>query len=203
MHCVQDRFHTDTVWMKKRTKQFYYFQFHSQRSPITCNLRAHHLSAFFLITDETRIKALPESRQSFENALAQTSGLVNLVFTYQTGFSSMYICFNWQTNDHNWAACTKCIAIWPRFESVSEQHAAHAPERSYLILAEVFSNTVSCCFPCVFCFMSLVRGWNWVPSRHPGQVHFLVIKTSLHLHTLHTSSSCEYRQNIYSSRECA
>ena len=141
MHCVQDRFHTDTVWMKKRTKQFYYFQFHSQRSPITCNLRADHLSAFFLIKEETRIKALPESRQSFENALAQTSGLVNLVFTYQTGFSSMCICFNWQTNDHNWAGCTKCIAIWPRFESVSEKHAAHAPERSYLILAEVFSNT--------------------------------------------------------------
>ena len=33
-------------------------------------------------------EALPESRQLFEAAAARTSGLVNLVFSRQTGFSS-------------------------------------------------------------------------------------------------------------------
>ena len=48
----------------------------------------HHASrtSFCLLECEGEKDALPESRQTFEVAAAQTSGLVNLVFSRQTGF---------------------------------------------------------------------------------------------------------------------
>ena len=47
------------------------------------------LLSFSLLKKEK--EALPESRQLFEAAAAQTCGLVNLVFSLQTGFSSASI----------------------------------------------------------------------------------------------------------------
>ena len=47
------------------------------------------LFSFSLLREK---EALPESRQLFEAATARTCGLVNLVFSLQTGFSSVSIC---------------------------------------------------------------------------------------------------------------
>ena len=47
------------------------------------------LLSFSLLRREK--EALPESRQLFEAPAARTSGLVNLVFSRQTGFSSASI----------------------------------------------------------------------------------------------------------------
>ena len=46
-----------------------------------------------------------------------------------------------KTDGFNWARYTKRTAIRPGFETVSQQHAAHAQQRSYSGHAESFSNT--------------------------------------------------------------
>ena len=48
-------------------------------------LQAEPPLVFFFTEEEKR--RLPESRKLFEAAAARTSGLVNLVFSRQTGFS--------------------------------------------------------------------------------------------------------------------
>ena len=60
-------------------------------------------------------EALPKLRQSFEVAAARTSGLVNLVFSRQTGF----LCATIRLYVHNRARCTKRMDIRPGFEAVS------------------------------------------------------------------------------------
>ena len=47
----------------------------------------------------------------------------------------------WQTDGYNRACCTKRMAIRPGFETISQQHATHAQQRSYSIHAESFSRT--------------------------------------------------------------
>ena len=84
-------------------------------------------------------EGLPESRQTFEVPAAQTSGLVNLVFSRQTGL------FEWEhpliDEPMVIRRCTKRRAIRPGFETISQQHAAHVQQRCYSILAESFSST--------------------------------------------------------------
>jgi len=41
---------------------------------------------FVFLKEKVEKEALPESRQAIEVTAAQTSGLVNLVFSHQTGF---------------------------------------------------------------------------------------------------------------------
>ena len=66
---------------------------------------------------------------------------VNLVLSRQTGFSSLSLQLIDKTDGFNWARYTKLTAIRPGFETVSQQHAAHAQQRSYSGHAESFSNT--------------------------------------------------------------
>ena len=69
--------HTDKFWTEVRTP--------------SSSLRAR--DSFRLLLDQKGEKeALPESPQAFEVAAAPTSGLVNLVFSRQTGFSRASIC---------------------------------------------------------------------------------------------------------------
>ena len=68
---------------------------------------------------------MPESRQAFEVATAQTSGLVNLIFSLVKRVSlHLFI------DERGWselsALCTKRTAVKPRFETISQQQAAHA-----------------------------------------------------------------------------
>ena len=51
-------------------------------------------------------EALPESCQLFEAAAARTSGLVNLVFSRQTGFFQCEHPFSDKTDGYNLARCT-------------------------------------------------------------------------------------------------
>ena len=72
-------------------------------------------------------------RQSFEVAAARTSGLVNLVFSRQTGF----LCATIRLYVHNRARCTKRMDIRPGFEAVSEQHASIEPSVSKLLVCQL------------------------------------------------------------------
>ena len=63
--------------------------------------------------------ALPESRQAFKVVAAQTSGLVNLVSSRQTGFFKCEHPFIDKTDDHNWACSIKRTAFWPEFKTVT------------------------------------------------------------------------------------
>ena len=62
---------------------------------------------------------------------ARTSGLVNLVFSYQTGFSSAS--FRLLINRCSRSCCSKRTDIRSGFEAVSKQHPTHAQQRSYSI----------------------------------------------------------------------
>ena len=62
---------------------------------------------------------------------------VKLVFSRETGFSSESIRLLMVITDGH----TKRRAIRPRFETVSQQHAAHAQERSHSIHADSFAST--------------------------------------------------------------
>ena len=63
---------------------------------------------------------LPESRQLFEAAAARASGLVNLVFSRQTGFSSASVRLVTKP-----MVLIEPVVPWLGFETVSWQHAAH------------------------------------------------------------------------------
>ena len=86
--------------------------------------------------------ALLESSQTFEVATAQTSGPDNLVLSLQTGFFECsihyFIRVYWETYGHNQDRCSKCMAIKPRFKTISQRHAVHVQQRSSLIHAESF-----------------------------------------------------------------
>ena len=70
------------IFLKKRFSLFY-----------SSTLREHPGSkvSFCLLKWGGENKALPESRQTFEVAEARTAGLVNLVLSRQTRFSSISI----------------------------------------------------------------------------------------------------------------
>ena len=91
-------------------------------------------SASFPLFHDRRGKkeAVPESRHSFEVAAARPSGLVSLVFSRQTVFVECEHRFI-ETNG-------KCRAIGHGLKLYPEQHAAHAPQRSYSIHAKYLSS---------------------------------------------------------------
>ena len=99
--------------------------------------------AFLSVEEKSKTLRMPESRQVFEVAAAQTSKLVNLVLSSQTAFSIASILLL-ITNGHNWARWTRRTAIRPGFENVFQQQAADAAysqQRSYSIQTESFSST--------------------------------------------------------------
>ena len=58
--------------------------------------------AFLSVEEKSKTLRMPESRQVFEVAAAQTSKLVNLLLSSQTAFSIASILLL-ITNGHNWA----------------------------------------------------------------------------------------------------
>ena len=70
-------------------------------------------ASFFLLDQGEEKEVLPETRQAFEVATIQISGLVNLVSSRQISFSSTSIIII------IWAPFTRRTSIRPGFENVS------------------------------------------------------------------------------------
>ena len=86
--------------------------------------------------------ALLESRQTFEEAAAQTSGPVNLVLSLQTGFLECSIHL-FEFIEKPMVTTKTAVAKLAHgyrlgFKIISQRHAAHVQQRSFSIHAESF-----------------------------------------------------------------
>ena len=89
--------------------------------------------AFFYLLDLGGEKeALPESRQTFEVTAAQTYGQVNLVLSRQTVFffERVHPFIDKPIVITNPTVASTRLLLKPGLETISSQHAAHAPQRS-------------------------------------------------------------------------
>ena len=88
-------------------------------------------SLFCLLDWGGEKEALPESRQTFEVTAAQTYGLVNLVISRQTVFfffECMHPFIDKPMVITDPTVASTRLLLKPGLESISSQHAAHAPQ---------------------------------------------------------------------------
>ena len=94
----------------------------------------------YLLVDQ-RCMFFAPNEQSLLLSEARTSGLENLVLSRQTGFSSASLHLLIRPMVLTEPAIPSARNKRPGFETISQQHAVHAQQRSYSGHAESFSNT--------------------------------------------------------------